>query len=56
VGTPNIDQAWVASAPSLARYTAFADFNIGWQSYGAGGMTVWFDDISLASTPIGCQN
>jgi len=56
VGTPNIDQAWVASAPSLARYNAFADFNIGWQSYGAGPLTVWFDDIALSAAPIGCQN
>jgi hypothetical protein len=56
VATADIDQAWVGSAPSLARYTAFADFNIGWQSYGAGAMTVWFDDIALSAAPIGCQN
>ncbi len=52
--TPNIDQAWVGSAPSLARYTAFADFNFGWQSYGGGALTVWYDDVALSSTPIGC--
>jgi len=54
-GTPNIDQAWVGSAPSLARYTALADFNFGWQSYGGGALTVWYDDVALSSTPIGCQ-
>jgi len=53
--TPNIDQAWVGSAPSLARYTAMADFNFGWQSYGGGALTLWYDDVALSSSPIGCQ-
>ena len=52
--TPNIDQAWVGSSPSLARYTALADFNFGWQSYGGGPLTLWYDDVALSSTPIGC--
>jgi hypothetical protein len=56
VATPDIDQAWVGSTLSLSRYAAFADFNIGWQSYGAGAQTIWFDDIALAGAPIGCQN
>jgi hypothetical protein len=54
VATPNIDQAWVGSAVTLQRYTALADFNFGWQSYGSGGLTLWFDDVSLSSSPIGC--
>jgi hypothetical protein len=54
VATANIDQAWVGSAVTLARYTALADFNFGWQSYGSGGMTLWFDDVALSSSPIGC--
>jgi len=53
--TPNVDQAWVGSAPSLARYKAFADFSFGWQSYGGGALTLWYDDVALSSTPIGCQ-
>jgi len=56
VATANIDQSWVASAPSQSRYNAFADFNFGWQSYGAGEMTIWFDDVSLSSAQIGCAN
>jgi hypothetical protein len=55
VATPNIDQAWVGSTASLSRYTKFADFNVGWQSYGAGAMTLWFDDVALSSSPIGCS-
>jgi len=56
-GTPtaNIDQSWISSgSSSLSRYTKFADFNFGWQSYGAGAMTLWFDDVALSSSPIGC--
>jgi hypothetical protein len=56
VATANIDQAWVGSAQSLSRYSAFADFNVGWQSYGGGAMTIWFDDVALSAAPIGCQN
>ncbi len=52
--TPDIDQTWVGSTASLARYTAFADFNFGWQSYGGGALTLWYDDVALSSTPIGC--
>jgi len=56
VPTANIDDAWVGSNASLMRYTAFGDFNFGWQSYGGGPMTIWFDDVALSSAPIGCSN
>jgi hypothetical protein len=61
VPTPNIDQDWIGSSdaslsPSLLRYTAFGDFNFGWQSYGGGPMTIWFDDVALSGAPIGCSN
>jgi hypothetical protein len=55
VATPNIDQSWVGSTASLSRYTMLADFNFGWQSYGAGALTAWFDDVALSKTHIGCQ-
>jgi len=53
--TPNIDQSWVNSAASLARYTTLADFNFGWDSYGGGPLTLWYDDVALSSAPIPCQ-
>jgi hypothetical protein len=53
--TPDIDQNWVNSADSLARYKMLADFNFGWQSYGAGALTLWYDDVALSASPIGCQ-
>jgi hypothetical protein len=31
------------------------DFDFGWQSHGGGALTVWYDDVSLSSSPIGCQ-
>ena len=56
-GTPtaDIDKTWVNDAPSLARYKALADFNFGWQSYGGGALTLWYDDVALSASPIGCQ-
>ncbi len=56
-GTPtaDIDQAWLGSSASLMRYTALADFNVGWDSYGAGAMTMWYDDVALSTAPIACQ-
>jgi hypothetical protein len=53
--TANIDQAWVGSTDSLARYKMLADFNFGWQSYGGGALTLWYDDVALSASPIGCQ-
>jgi hypothetical protein len=56
VATANIDQSWISSGTtSLSRYTALADFNFGWQSYGGGAMTLWYDDVALSASPIGCQ-
>lgn len=53
--TANIDQTWISSgSSSLSRYTKLADFNFGWDSYGAGAMTLWFDDVALSGSPIGC--
>jgi hypothetical protein len=55
VSTANIDDSWVGSTASLSRYTMLADFNVGWDSYGAGALTLWYDDVALSSGPIGCQ-
>jgi hypothetical protein len=56
-GTPtaNVDQAWIGSSASLARYKTLADFNFGWQSFGAGALTLWYDDVALSASPIGCN-
>jgi polysaccharide lyase-like protein len=49
--TQDVDSQW------LRRGTwrpALTDFRLGWESYGIGDDTLWFDDVALASTRIGC--
>ena len=52
-GTPtqDIDGQWVSGKykPSLS------DIKFGWESYGGGDMTLWFDDVALAAQRIGCK-
>jgi hypothetical protein len=48
--TPDIDSQWgTAYKPELTS------FNIGWQNYGSGPMNLWFDDVALSATRIGCN-
>jgi carbonic anhydrase len=44
-----------SAGETVDKLKPLADFNIGWQSYGAGAMTLWFDDVALSKTPIACQ-
>jgi hypothetical protein len=49
--TPDVDSQWLRRGtwrPSLT------DFRLGWESYGNGDDTLWFDDVALASSRIGC--
>lgn len=52
-GTPtaDVDQQWLSRTnwrPSLA------DFRLGWEAYGDGADTLWYDDVALGSSRIGC--
>jgi hypothetical protein len=50
--TPDVDAQW------LRRGTwrpVPADFRLGWESYGTGDDTLWFDDVVLSSSRIGCS-
>jgi hypothetical protein len=50
--TPDVSTQWLSQAgwkPTLA------DFRIGWESYSGQTMTLWFDDVALASQRIGCD-
>lgn len=52
VPTPDVDAQWLRRAgwrPSLAN------FRLGWESYGNGDDTLWFDDIVMAPSRIGCS-
>jgi hypothetical protein len=50
VPTQDIDQQWL-SRTTPPRPTAL---RLGWESYGTGDDTLWFDDVAVASTPLGC--
>jgi hypothetical protein len=52
-GTPtqDVDRQWLARANWHPQLT---DFRLGWESYGDGADTLWFDDVALGSTRIGC--
>jgi hypothetical protein len=52
-GTPtqDVDRQWLSRAnwrPQLS------DFRLGWESYGDGADTLWFDDVALGASRIGC--
>ena len=52
-GTPtqDVDAQWLSRSnwrPSLA------DFRLGWESYGEGADTLWFDDVALGASRVGC--
>ncbi|HYQ63274.1 hypothetical protein [Actinophytocola sp.] len=49
--TQDVDSQW------LRRGTwrpALTDVRLGWESYGVGDDTLWFDDVALAPARIGC--
>lgn len=51
VPTKDIDSQWLGRAnwrPSLT------DLRLGWESYGDGADTLWFDDVAVGSTRVGC--
>jgi hypothetical protein len=50
VPTQDIDQQWLGRT----WRPALTDFRLGWESYGVGVDTLWFDDVVVASTRVGC--
>jgi len=50
--TPDIDAQWL----NQTWVPALTDFKIGWESYGGQAMDLWFDDVALASSRIGCDD
>lgn len=49
--TPDVDSQWLRRG--TWRPTP-ADFRFGWESYGVGADTLWFDDVALGASRIGC--
>lgn len=50
VPTQDIDAQWL-SRTTAPRPTAL---RLGWESYGTGDDTLWFDDVVVGSSPVGC--
>ena len=50
VPTQDVDQQWLVRT-TPPRPTAL---RFGWESYGTGDDTLWFDDVAVGSGPIGC--
>ncbi|MFF4827241.1 cellulose-binding domain-containing protein [Streptomyces sp. NPDC001312] len=50
VPTQDIDQQWLARTTPPRPTT----LRLGWESYGTGDDTLWFDDVAVTSSPIGC--
>jgi hypothetical protein len=51
VSTPDIDNQWNARANWRPAIT---DFRLGWESYGNGADTLWYDDVALGGSRVGC--
>ncbi|WP_372665464.1 cellulose-binding domain-containing protein [Amycolatopsis kentuckyensis] len=50
VPTPDVDQQWLARA----WHPAVTDLRLGWESYGGDADTLWFDDVAVGASRIGC--
>lgn len=46
------DGQWSKSANMLGP----TDLRLGWESYGGSANTVWFDDVVVSASPIGCAD
>ncbi|MEU0531915.1 cellulose-binding domain-containing protein [Amycolatopsis tolypomycina] len=50
VPTPDIDQQWLARS----WHPSVTDLRLGWESYAGDADTLWFDDVAVGSSRIGC--
>ncbi|HET9517662.1 MAG TPA: hypothetical protein VFO77_08065 [Actinoplanes sp.] len=51
VPTHDVDGQWLRRADWRPALT---DFRLGWESYGSGADTLWFDDVALGAARLGC--
>jgi hypothetical protein len=49
--TADLDAEWYRQS---AWHPTLSDLRLGWESYGDGQDTLWFDDVAVGSSPIGC--
>ncbi|GAA2006077.1 hypothetical protein GCM10009838_85420 [Catenulispora subtropica] len=53
VSTPDVDDQWLAGAGASWR-PRLTDLKLGWEDYSSGDDTLWFDDVALSTSRIGC--
>jgi len=53
VPTSDIDDQWLGGSGSSWR-PQLTDLKLGWENYSNGDDTLWFDDVVLSSSRIGC--
>jgi hypothetical protein len=51
VSTPDVDSQWLRKTNWRPAVT---DLRLGWESYGDGANTLWYDDVAVGSSPIAC--
>jgi hypothetical protein len=49
--TQDVDSQWLRRGTWRPTLT---DFRFGWESYGTGADTLWFDDVALSQSRVGC--
>jgi hypothetical protein len=50
--TQDVDQQWMSGG---AWSPSPVDLRLGWESYGEGADTLWFDDIAVGTSRVGCE-
>ncbi|TXS38641.1 cellulose-binding domain-containing protein [Streptomyces sp. OR43] len=50
VPTQDVDQQWLSRTTPPRP----VELRLGWESYGTGDDTLWFDDVVAGSSPVGC--
>ena len=53
--TDGIDDYWHSASDGADWHPSLKDYRLGWESYGNQAMTVWFDDVALSTSRIGCD-
>ena len=53
VATPDLDDQWLAGSGASWR-PRLTDLKLGWENYSSGDDTLWFDDVVLSTSRIGC--